>query len=321
MAKYVKIDVKPFVFGETPDFDLWVKRFQRAVDAVLADDADPAQKSDAYLKYIGTKLDDFSWRIYESSSHHADWTRLKAELSEKLTDPAKAQHFRDNIDSIKWDGELPLHAYENVILSSTRDLDPDVAQNNNLFKRETFKRFVAGLPPDYQSYIEMNLPVRTYDISQARERAEKFQYLLQKNKGRNPLASREAVLIPPPMASYNAYEATTFESIQEQITRLNLAQRENVEMQRETNRSLKTLVEAAAALHQASPAQDGSHPYHGVPCGDHRQYEDQQPYDDSPSYDNQRPNEGYGGRGYQDDLSAPCHEDPNHAEVWARWRN
>ena len=71
--------------------------------------------------------------MYESSTHQADWTRLKAELSEKLTDPAKAQHFRDHIDSIKWDGELPLHAYENMILSSTRDLDPDVAQNNNIF--------------------------------------------------------------------------------------------------------------------------------------------------------------------------------------------
>ena len=253
MASYVKIDVKPFTFGGTQEFDLWVRRYQRAVDIVLPEATTDPQKLLAYLKYIPTKLDDFSLKIYESSTNQANWPALKLELSAKLTDPARAQNFRDHHDSIKWDGEAPLHSYENTILTTTRDLDPDAAANDNIFKRETFKRFLAGLPPDYQSYIEMSLPVRTYDIEQARLRAEKYQELLKKNGGSNPLAVWAVKGIPPPMAAYNAYKDTSLDSLKEQISLLSLSQKENLEMQRETNKSIAALVEQLAVAQKAPP--------------------------------------------------------------------
>ena len=242
---YVKIDVKPFVFGGSQEFDIWLKRYIRAVDAALAATATAEQKTAAYLRYIGTKLDDFSHRIYEASEHTADWVELKKELLTKLSDPAKAQAFRDNVDSIKWDQEMPLHSYENIIITSTRDLDPDVAANDNVFKRDTFKRFLAGLPQDYQNYIDMSMPMRTYDIKQARERAEKFQELLRKNEGRNPLATwgPAGLPAPTPMLAFGAYKPNAMDTLNDQMSLLHLAQKEAIELHKESNKSINSLVE------------------------------------------------------------------------------
>ena len=179
------VDVKPFNYDSGQNIDLWLIRFQHAVEGIIPDGATAEQKAAAYLKYLPQKLDDFTLRLFEASENKGDWAELRAELVSKLTNPAEAHKFQDRIDSIKWDGETPFKTYENRILVMTKAHDPEVAENDALFQRETFRRFMAGLPPDYRTYIDMGLPLRSYDITRARERAEKYHDIVSKNDGRS----------------------------------------------------------------------------------------------------------------------------------------
>ena len=301
---YRKIDIDLYVYGGKQDIELWLKRYTRAVNNMLADDATADIRKAAYLKYIGTKLDDFALQIYEHSANQANWPELSKELISKLSDPAKAQKFRDQIDFIKWDGEVPLHSYENTIVNTTSTLDPDLKENDNLFQRETFKRFMAGLPPDYQTYIDMGMPMRSHDITLARQRAEKYQDILYKNLGRNPLASWAAPAAAQPLAGFAAFkENTAIQSLNDQISLLNLAQKENLEMQRETNKSITSLVEHLTTTSR-NPPQDNYRPRYRTPSrerpyqNNNRQYrDDDRQYGNRQHRDNDRQ---YGNRQYQD---------------------
>ena len=247
MTDYRKIDINLYTYG-SKDIDMWLRRYVRAVNNMLADDANDATKTAAYLKYIGTKLDDFALQIYESSTHQDNWAELRKELVAKLSDPSKAQNFKDKIDFIKWDGEIPLHAYEMQILTTTSTLDPELKANDSLFQRETYKRFLAGLPSDYQTYVEMGMPMRSNDIKMARERAEKYQDILKKNLGSNPLA----FWAPPaaatqPSDNFSAFkENVAMQSLTDQISLLSLAQKEHLEIQKETNKNITSLIEHLA---------------------------------------------------------------------------
>ena len=285
MGDYRKIDIDLFTYGGKQDIELWIKRFTRAVNNMLADAATAAEKKAAYEKYIATKLDDFAFQIYEASENQANWPELSKELVAKLSDPAKAQKFKDKVDYIKWDGEIPLHAYENTILTTTSTLDPELKQNIGLFQRETFKRFMAGLPPDYQTYVDMGMPMRSTDIKTARERAEKYQDILNKNLGRNPLASWATPAAAQPLAAFAAFkENTAMQSLNDQISLLSLAQKENLEIQKETNKNITNLVEHLANSRHTS--QDGYRQRYRTPSRE-RQF-----YSDSRSYNNNQQSDG-----------------------------
>ena len=269
-----KLDIKSFNYESGQEIGLWLKRFEKAVDSVLDDDATDAQKRTAYLRNLPAKLCDFTFRIFDDSENKASWLDLKAELILKLTNPAKAASFQDRLDSIKWDGEEPLFVYVNKIKLSTKTLDPEVCENENLFNREVYKRFLAGLPPDFRTYVEMGMPPRSHDIQKATERAEKYSDILLKYDGRPPLAgwalAHAAPLphivplpaapipaAPPVLAApgagaaggvpvHAAYKADAMESMNEQLSNLSLSQRENIELQKETNKSINALIEQMA---------------------------------------------------------------------------
>ena len=229
MADFRKIDIKPFSYiDKNTDIKLWLKRFKWAVDSILDHDASQATKHAAYIQKLPTKLDDLCLQIYEVSENLGNWALLEAELIERLADPSKAQQFQDRLDSVKWDGESPLHLYENQIITSTRTLHPLVA-NNQLFAQETFKRFVAGLPVDYQNFIDVGLPPRTYDIKKARERAEKWQELVNKNEGKPALAFWLGG--PQPQAFTGAaYKENPVEALSDKIDKMSLTHKENLEV-------------------------------------------------------------------------------------------
>ena len=90
--KYV--DIKPFSYESGQDIGIFLKRYERSVDAHLAADATEAQKKAAYLRILPTKLDDFSSTVYESSVNIADWAALKAEFIEKFTDPFQSPNIQ-----------------------------------------------------------------------------------------------------------------------------------------------------------------------------------------------------------------------------------
>ena len=322
MGDYRKIDIDLYTYGGKQDIDLWLRRYTRAVDNMLDDAAVAATKTAAYLKYIGTKLgDDFALQIYEASSNQDNWTELRKELVNKLSDPGKAQDFRDKLDYIKWDGEMPLHAYENLILTTTTTLDPDVKSNDNLFARDTYKRFMAGLPPDYQTYVDMGMPMRTHDIAAARQRAEKYQDILKKNMGRSPLASWASPAATQPLASFvpgtSAFAAaaaqplsgfaafkenTALQSITDQISLLSLNQKENIETQKETNKNITSLLEHLATSRNSS--QDRYRPRYRTPSGERQYYNDNQQqgrYRDNSQQSRGYQNDNRQSRGYQND--------------------
>ena len=60
---------------------------------------------------------------------------------------------------------------ENEILLAIRNFDPDMCLSMTLLKRDHHKRFIAGLPPSYQEYIEANIPLNSYNVAIAREHA------------------------------------------------------------------------------------------------------------------------------------------------------
>ena len=268
-----KIDIKPYNYESGQDIELWLKRFEKAVDNLLDDDATEAQKHAAYLRNLPSKLCDFTFRIFDDSTNKANWTNLRTELMDKLTNPAKAASFQNRLDSIKWDGEEPIFLYVNKIKLSTKTLDPEVCENVNLFNREVFKRFLAGLPPDFRTYVEMGMPPRSHDIQKATERAEKYSDILLKYDGHPPLAGwalahaaplPHIVPLPPPAAPpgvaavpgavaaaaaggvHAAYKADALDSMTDQLNNLSLSQRENLEMQKETNKSINALIEQLA---------------------------------------------------------------------------
>ena len=242
------VDIKPFSYESGQDVTIFLKRYERSVDAHLAADATAAQKKSAYLRILPTKLDDFSLTLYESSENNDDWEALKAEFIQKFTDPSKAQTFKSKLDFIKWDGESPLSIYENRIISATRQYDPDVVANEDLFNREVFKRFIAGLPPDYQHYVDAGMPVRSTDVTMARERAEKFKDILSRNNGTSPytgllnskLPLSAALAVPPVLA---AFKNPVVDNLTDQISALSLAHKESLAMQKETNKSINSLIE------------------------------------------------------------------------------
>ena len=232
MASNTKIDVKQFSYTDRKtDIKLWLKRFKYAVIAILDFDATEEEKEVAYIRHLPPKLDDFCLQIFETSANQANWANLEAELIAKLDDPFKAQHFQDNIDSVKWDGECPLHIYENQITISTRSLHPLVAASDQLFEQEIFKRFVAGLPTDYQNFIDIGLPTCTYDIKKARERAEKWQELLKKNEGKPALAfwlgGPQPTTFTGSSLTGAAYKDNPVEAISGKMDQMSLTQREN----------------------------------------------------------------------------------------------
>ena len=262
MEPSCKIDVKPFNYESGQDISTFLTRYCHEVDSKLPSDATAAQKQVAYLKHLPAKLDDFCIQLFEGSSNKTDWTALKAELILKLTDPAKSQQFQNKVDSIKWDGEMPLHIFENKVVESVRKLDPDIVSNDKLFKRDCYKRFLAGLPPDYRIYIDAGMPVRKQDLTLARERAEKFQELCANNEGTSPLASWCATGLPPPVhnpiasasAAFSAFKNNSIENINEQISMLSLAQKENLEAQKETNKQLGALIDQLASTSRNQPS-------------------------------------------------------------------
>ena len=254
------IDIKIFSTQSGQDIALWLKRFQRAVDAALKADATDDQKKAAYLRYLPTKLDDDALTSYENSGALDNWDNLKVELISKLSDPSKAQSFQNRLDSIRWDEESSLISYENKILASIQNYDPDIAQNETLFKRESFKRFMAGLPKNYRTFVDAGLALRDYDITKARERAEKYQDFLSRNDNSAPLATLLGFEIQgpqKPQQTHNtnpqqlgAYKNSALDTLSEQMNILSINQKESIELQKETQKCMEQISSSLKAQNQ-----------------------------------------------------------------------
>ena len=83
------LDIRPFSYESGQDVTIFLKRFEKTVDARLAADATAAQKKAEYLRLLPTKLDDFSLTVFESSDNNTDWAAIKDELITKFSDPMK----------------------------------------------------------------------------------------------------------------------------------------------------------------------------------------------------------------------------------------
>ena len=269
----IKLDVKPFSYENGQDIELWLKRFEAGVNNMLDPDANAATKNAAYARNLPSKLDDFTFRIYDDSANKDNWVDLRAELIDKLSNPAKATSFQDKVDSIKWDGEEPLFVYLNKIRIATKTLDPEVSRNDALFNREVYKRFLAGLPPDFRTYVEVGMPPRSHDVARACERAEKYGDIIQKYNGHPPLAgwalagplahmfplppaaAAPVVAAPPAVAPLAAYKTDAIETMNEQLNNLSLAHKENIELQKETNKNINSLLEHINTQQRQPPPQ------------------------------------------------------------------
>ena len=97
MTDFRKIDIDLYTYGGKQDIELWLRRYTRAVNNMLADNATEPEKTAAYLKYIATKLDDFALNIYEASANQANWKNLSEELILGRTRPFRILGFSDII--------------------------------------------------------------------------------------------------------------------------------------------------------------------------------------------------------------------------------
>ena len=251
-AEYRKIDIKPFSYSEKgQDIELFLKRYKWAIASCLPADADDDAKKSACLRHIPTKLDDLSLQIYEASENQDDWDELQAELIQKLSDPGRKQNFQEQRDYLKWDQRVPLHIFENEVITTTRTLYDEIADNATLFQKEIHQRFLAGLPEDYRDFVDIGLPPRTYDIKKARERAEKYQEIVKK-KGKLPLGCWLGNGLTPPTQAPSAqkvsFEASAFkdnqiDKLNERVNQLSLTQKQNLEIQKETNANINALID------------------------------------------------------------------------------
>ena len=341
------LDIRPFSWESNQDITLYLKRYTRVVDATLPSDATEAIKKAAYLRLLPTKLDDIALQIYEASDNNTNWDNLKAELIEKFSDPAKSQHFQSNVDAVKWDGESPLILYQNKILSAIRLHDSEIVANDTLLDREVFKRFLAGLPGDYRTYVDAGLPVGSTDVKLARERAEKYKDLLAKNKGVSPLATwmggglpvnpaaaAAVAAVQNAAAPFAAFKNPSVDNLTEQIGALSLAHRENLEMQRETNKSISSLIDHLTSKSQSENYRSRAHSpgnNYGRPSGrspasspfrsPNRGFDpnyNRPPSRERRQYENQRQNAGYPQQNFQPHYQSPGRSYPQNYGPYPR---
>ena len=122
--------------------------------------------------------------MYTNCKHKNEWEKLKQELEDAFEDPEIRQNWKTNLAAYRWDGVQPLHVFKGNIIRLVCKYDSDLKVSPKALESAYYSRFHAGLPEDYQGFIEQQLYDDKQTIEHAVRSAQRFQACKRKQKGK-----------------------------------------------------------------------------------------------------------------------------------------
>ena len=178
--------ISQFKFGEANEnWTSWIKQFRNTVKG-HTDPRDRADLNKTCLKLLPAYLNSLAHDIYTNSKHKSDWDLLKKELEDAFEDPEIRQNWKTNLGAYKWDGSQPLNVYKGNIVRLVNKYDTEIRETPAALDSAYYSRFHAGLPEDYQGFIEQQLYEGKQTIDYAVRSAQRFQAWKKKQKDKPP---------------------------------------------------------------------------------------------------------------------------------------
>ena len=174
--------ISQFKFGEANEnWTSWIKQFRNTVKG----HTDPRDRKDlnkTCLKLLPAYLNSLAHDIYTNCKHKNDWSLLKKELEDAFEDPEIRQNWKTNLGAYKWDSSQPLHVYKGNVMRLVNKYDIEIQDTPAALDSAYYSRFHAGLPEDYQGFIEQQLYEGKQTIDYAVRSAQRFQAWKKKQK-------------------------------------------------------------------------------------------------------------------------------------------
>ena len=184
--------ISQFKFGEANEnWTSWVTQFRNTVKG----HTDPRDRDDlnkTCLKLLPAYLNPIAHDIYTDCKHKKEWSALKKELEEAFEDPEIRQNWKTNLGAYKWDGSQPLHVYKGNVMRLVNKYDTEIRDTPAALDSAYYSRFHAGLPEDYQGFIEQQLYEGKQTINYAVRSAQRFQAWKKKQKDKPSEVSASA---------------------------------------------------------------------------------------------------------------------------------
>ena len=175
--------VKPFKFGEAEaDWTSWILQF---VDTVKGH-FEPATNAELYstcLRLIPTYLNPMAHSVYAGCKYKDNWVALVVELEEAFDDPEIRQNWEMDRAAYKWDMVQPLHVYKGNVMRYVNKFDSELRGSTEALRKNYYARFLAGLPEDYQNFIDQQLYDGKQSIDHALRAAQKWKSIKKRKEG------------------------------------------------------------------------------------------------------------------------------------------
>ena len=193
------------------DFEIWVKKFEKAVKLATNVRDDNAQELHYLFKeWLPLKLDE------EATSHldtidvdRENWASIKSKLEDLLIDPHERQRWKNREVMITWDGIEPLHVLATRVKRMVNKFDKHLPLE--LRKQEYYSRFRTAFERRLMRVIDMACPEGSQTIESARDALMRFT-LSTPNKEDTPDSSDPYKAVSFAGAQKNPDKATSLEN-------------------------------------------------------------------------------------------------------------
>ena len=170
------LHVQEFNPNKGQDFDIWIKKFENAVNRGL----NPHSRRRHFrycLQWLPNYLGSDAFVVWSRSPHNkTDWEALKKELAKEYEDPILRSEWKGNLKAYIWDeSKESLHTYSSKIKKFVDTFEDDLPDGSRAKLDAYFLRFKCGLPDDYQDQIKMSMPTSKQTIERALDVAQRYQ--------------------------------------------------------------------------------------------------------------------------------------------------
>ena len=171
---------------KSQDFAVWITQFEDAVNR----DFNPHSKRRHHkycLKWLPSCLSTDAYVVWKRHKSCKDWEQLKEKLLLELEDPSFRIKWSSNPFAYPWDeNKESLTSYCAKVKRYVDTFDTDIAGVPKAKRNQYYRRFVNGLPPDYQDKVKMGTSYRRQDVDRALDICLRHQSLKKGNSDINP---------------------------------------------------------------------------------------------------------------------------------------
>lgn len=138
------------------EWSSWAHQFEDIIKGHL-DILEEAELHRMCLRLIPAYLDQTAYNIFSHCKNRHDWLELSAELDDAFEDSEKQQNWILDMEAYSWDTSKPLHIYKAHIIRYVNRLKSGSHCSTKALENDYFTHFLAGLPNDYQDFIDQQL--------------------------------------------------------------------------------------------------------------------------------------------------------------------